>query len=55
MMDPDEVEYLWTALNGAPKTWDWQRANGWYGPPVVVREDAPLQDRVPGLLGRDPS
>ncbi len=54
-MDLEEVEYLWTALNGAPKIWDWQRANGWYGAPVTVPADAPLQDRVLGLLGRDPS
>ncbi len=53
-MDPDEIEYLWTALTREPKMWDWQRANGWYGPPVSVPEDAPLQDRVLGLLGRNP-
>lgn len=53
-MHPDEVELLWGALNGDPANWDWQRANGWYGPPVPVPADAPLQDRVLGLLGRDP-
>jgi uncharacterized protein (TIGR03086 family) len=53
-MDPEEVELLWGALNGDPVNWDWQRANGWYGPPVPVPDDAPLQDRVVGLLGRDP-
>ncbi len=53
-MDPAEVELLWGALNGDPANWDWQRANGWYGPPVPVPDDAPLQDRVLGLLGRDP-
>ena len=53
-MDPDEVELLWGSLNGDPANWDWQRANGWYGPPVPVPDDAPLQDRVLGLLGRDP-
>lgn len=53
-MDPDEVELLWGSLNGDPRNWDWQRANGWYGPPVPVPPDAPLQDRVLGLLGRDP-
>lgn len=53
-MDADEVELLWGSLNGDPASWDWQRANGWYGPPVVVPEDAPLQDRVLGLLGRNP-
>lgn len=54
-MDPDEVELLWGALNGDPANWDWQRANGWYGPVVPVPEDAPLQDRVLGFLGRDPA
>jgi uncharacterized protein (TIGR03086 family) len=53
-MDPGEVELLWGALTGDPRNWDWQRANGWYGAPVPVPDDAPLQDRVLGLLGRDP-
>ena len=53
-MDPGEVELLWGSLNGDPRNWDWQRASGWYGSPVAVPEDAPLQDRVLGLLGRDP-
>jgi uncharacterized protein (TIGR03086 family) len=51
---PEEVDLLWGSINGAPQQWDWQRANGWYAGPVPVREDAPLQDRVLGLLGRDP-
>jgi uncharacterized protein (TIGR03083 family) len=50
----DEVEILWGSLNGDRANWEWQRANGWYGPPVPVPDDAPLQDRVLGLLGRDP-
>ena len=54
-MDPDEVELLWGSLNGAKDQWDWQRANGWYATPVPIPEDAPLQDRVLGLLGRDPA
>jgi uncharacterized protein (TIGR03086 family) len=54
-MDPDEVELLWASLNGAPAQWDWQRSNGWYGPPIPVPRDASLQDRVLGLLGRDPT
>ena len=53
-MDPEEVELLWNSLSQAPKVWDWQRNNGWYAAPVSVPEDAPLQDRVLGLLGRDP-
>lgn len=51
---PAEVQLLWDSLTGDPRSWDWQRANGWYGPPVPVPDDAPLQDRVIGLLGRDP-
>lgn len=54
-MEAEEVELLWGSLTGDPANWEWQRANGWYGPPVAVPEDAPLQDRVLGLLGRDPN
>ena len=54
-IDPAEVELLWGSLNGDPANWEWQRANGWYGAPVPVPEDAPLQDRVLALLGRDPT
>ena len=53
-MDPVEVKLLWSSLSQAPKVWDWQRDNGWYAAPVYVPEDAPLQDRVLGLIGRDP-
>jgi uncharacterized protein (TIGR03086 family) len=53
-MDAGEVELLWGSLNGNPANWDWQRANGWYGPPISVPENVRLQDRVLGLLGRDP-
>jgi uncharacterized protein (TIGR03086 family) len=53
-MDPEEVELLWGSLLRAPQVWDWQRENGWYGTPVSVPSNAPLQDRVLGLIGRDP-
>jgi len=53
-MDPEEVELLWSSLWRAPKVWDWQRENGWYAAPLFVPDDAPLQDRVLGLIGRDP-
>jgi hypothetical protein len=53
-MDPEEVEFLWQSLSEAPAVWDWQRRNGWYAAPVDVPNDAPLQDRVLGQLGRDP-
>ena len=53
---PEELELLWGS--GDPdefeKAFGWQRAQGWYGPVVPVPEDAPLQDRVLGRLGRDP-
>jgi uncharacterized protein (TIGR03086 family) len=52
-MDPEEVKLLWSSLSQAPKVWDWQRDNGWYAAPVYVPEDASLQDRVLGLIGRD--
>ena len=54
---PEELELLWGS--GDPDAFErafgWQRENGWYGPPVEVPEDAPLQDRVLGVLGRDPN
>jgi hypothetical protein len=50
----DEVQLLWASLNGDPANWEWQRANGWYRAPLAVPAEAPLQDRVLGLLGRDP-
>jgi uncharacterized protein (TIGR03086 family) len=54
---PEELELLWGS--GKPeahaRAFDWQRAKGWYGPPVAVPEGAPLLDRVLGLLGRDPN
>ena len=53
-MDPEEVELLWGSLTGDPGNWEWQRAKGWYAAPVAVPADGPLQDRVLGLLGRDP-
>jgi uncharacterized protein (TIGR03086 family) len=54
-IDPEEVEILWRSLVDAPQVWAWQRANGWYADPVPVPSDAPLQDRVLGLIGRDPA
>jgi uncharacterized protein (TIGR03086 family) len=53
-IDPEEVELLWSTLSRHPKLWAWQRDNGWYAAPLPVPEDAPLQDRVLGLIGRDP-
>jgi uncharacterized protein (TIGR03086 family) len=54
-VDPAEVEFLWRELSGMRQGWwDWHHRNGWYGPPVDVPADAPLQDRVLGMIGRDP-
>jgi uncharacterized protein (TIGR03086 family) len=53
-IDADEVDLLWGSLSQDPQVWEWQRENGWYRPPVATPDDAPLQDRVLGLLGRDP-
>ncbi|MEX2537980.1 MAG: maleylpyruvate isomerase N-terminal domain-containing protein [Actinomycetota bacterium] len=55
-MDPEEVDLLWVTL--APMTadwWKWQVDNGHYAPAVPVPEDAPIQDRVLGLIGRKAS
>jgi len=54
-IDPEDIEFLWNALIGDRRAWDWQRGKGWYAAPVPVPEDAPLSDRVLGLLGRDPA
>ena len=54
-IDPDEVEFLWDTLSQLQQSWwDWHHRNGWYAAAVPVPEDAPLQDRVLGLIGRDP-
>jgi hypothetical protein len=50
---PDElVREMWDELSPDMEAW---RAMGVYGPAVAVPEDAPLQDRLIGLSGRDPS
>jgi uncharacterized protein (TIGR03086 family) len=61
-MDPIDIAILWGPMGSddpeerakARLHWQWQIDQGWYGPPVEVPEDAPLQDRVIGFLGRDP-
>ena len=54
-MDPDEVNVLWATLSSMPPAWwKWQVDHGYYAPAVPVPEDSPLQDRVLGLIGRDP-
>jgi len=58
-IDPVDLDVLWGSADpkefaAARRAFQWQRDNGWYGPEVDVPEDAPLQDRVLGFLGRDP-
>lgn len=55
-MDAEEVDVLWKTLSPMrPSWWEWQVENGHYAPKVPVLDDAPLQDRVLGLIGRDPN
>jgi uncharacterized protein (TIGR03086 family) len=50
---PDElVEGIWDEVNPHAEEW---RAIGVFPKAVSVPEDAPLQDRLLGLTGRDPS
>ncbi len=50
-MPPDLVQGLWDVV--APQAEEW-RALGVFGPAVEVSDDAPLQDRLLALTGRDP-
>ncbi len=50
-MAPDLVEGLWENLGPHAEEW---RAMGVYGPKIDVPDDAPLQDRLLGLTGRQP-
>jgi uncharacterized protein (TIGR03086 family) len=54
-MPPEEVEALWETLSAMPpEWWKWQVENGHYAPAVRLPDDAPLQDRLVALIGRDP-
>ena len=57
-IDPAELEALWPMVQTIPEVMRTPGAFGpgivVYGPIVEVPSDAPLQDRVLGLLGRDP-
>jgi uncharacterized protein (TIGR03086 family) len=61
-MDPRDVDRLWAATSAiAPELMEAYRTPGAFGPgvevfgpEVAVPQDAPLQDRLLGLIGRDP-
>jgi uncharacterized protein (TIGR03086 family) len=61
-MDPEDVERLWTNTTAIPAAlMEKYRTPGAfgpgvevYGPEVKVAAEAPLQDRLLGLIGRDP-
>jgi uncharacterized protein (TIGR03086 family) len=61
-MDPVDVERLWAATSAIPPDlMERYRTPGAFGPgvevfgpEVAVPEDAPLQDRLLGLIGRNP-
>ena len=51
-LPPGLVQGLWEVLSPQAEEW---REMGVYGPAVPVPEDAPLQDRLLGLTGRQPA
>ncbi|MEV7550102.1 TIGR03086 family metal-binding protein [Amycolatopsis sp. NPDC089917] len=57
-IDPEEVARMWPGAQEIPEQMRIPGAFGpgivVFGPEVKVPEDAPLQDRLLGLLGRDP-
>lgn len=62
-MDPEDVARLWSSTTAIPpEVMEKFRTPGAFGPgvevygqEVQVPEDAPLQDRLLGLIGRDPA
>lgn len=51
-LDPDFCQEL---LTGMAAIEDLLRGSGQYGPAVPVSDDAPVQDRLLGFIGRDPA
>lgn len=58
-IDPEELDHLWAMAQGITEELRTPEFYGpgivVYGPAVPVPHDAPLQDRILGLLGRDPA
>lgn len=50
-LPPELVQGLWDEILPEIDVW---RQIGVFGPPVPVPDDAPLQDRLLGMVGRDP-
>lgn len=50
-LPPELVQGLWDEILPEIDMW---RQIGVFGPPVAVPDDAPLQDRLLGMVGRDP-
>lgn len=50
-LPPDLVQGLWDEILPEIEVW---RQIGVFGPPVPVSDDAPLQDRLLSMVGRDP-
>lgn len=51
-LPPDLVRGMWQEISPVAEQW---RSMGVFGPAVSVPADAPLQDRLLGLVGRDPT
>ena len=55
-LNKEDVDLLWAAFSQmTEKWWDWQRSRGYFAAAVPIPEDAPLQDRLLGLIGRNPA
>ncbi len=53
--DTLDPQYCGSLLRGMRPIEDILRASGQYGPAVPVPDDAPVQDRLLGFIGRDPA
>lgn len=51
-LDPDECAALLAGMEPIERS---MRASGQFGPRVPVSDDAPIQDRLLGFIGRDPT